>query len=53
MTQRSCLSLWVDAGGEPGVHRALAILESEVVRTMQLLGATSIDDLHSGMVLLR
>lgn len=41
------------AGGEAGVDRALTILETEVRRTMQLLGAASVADLHPGMVGLR
>ncbi len=41
------------AGGEAGVDRALTILETEVKRTMQLLGAATIKDLHQGMVSLR
>ncbi|WP_277455339.1 alpha-hydroxy acid oxidase [Janibacter sp. DB-40] len=33
------------AGGEAGVTRALQILTSQVTRTMQLLGVTSVDEL--------
>jgi L-lactate dehydrogenase (cytochrome) len=33
------------AGGERGVARALAILEAEVVRTLQLLGVARVEDL--------
>jgi L-lactate dehydrogenase (cytochrome) len=33
------------AGGERGVDRAAEILSAEVRRTMQLLGARSIDEL--------
>ena len=33
------------AGGEPGVDRVLQILKAEYVRTMQLLGATTTDEL--------
>ena len=41
------------AGGEPGVDRALAILQDDVVRTMQLLGVTTIADLDASTVVLR
>jgi L-lactate dehydrogenase (cytochrome) len=40
------------AGGERGVDRAAEILRQEVVRTMQLLGATTVADLR-GRVRLR
>jgi L-lactate dehydrogenase (cytochrome) len=32
------------AAGEPGVDRAIEILRTEYTRTLQLLGATSSDD---------
>ena len=35
------------AGGEAGVSRALEILRSEILRTMQLIGCTAIDGLDS------
>lgn len=38
------------AGGERGVGRALKILNTEVVRTMQLLGVTRIADLDPDLV---
>jgi len=38
------------AGGRPGVDRAIEILSSEVIRTMKLLGARSIDELEPGHV---
>jgi L-lactate dehydrogenase (cytochrome) len=39
--------LWgLAAGGEAGVSRALAILEGELRRTMALVGAARISDLH-------
>jgi L-lactate dehydrogenase (cytochrome) len=38
------------AGGERGVQRAADILATEVRRTMALLGAARVRDLHSGMV---
>ena len=38
------------AGGEPGVQRAYDILSTELVRTMQLLGATSINQLTRELV---
>ncbi len=38
------------AGGEDGVDRALAILHEEMVRTMQLLGVTSVAALDPGRV---
>jgi L-lactate dehydrogenase (cytochrome) len=38
------------AGGERGVQRAADILATEVRRTMALLGAASVGDLHPGMV---
>jgi L-lactate dehydrogenase (cytochrome) len=41
------------AGGEPGVQRAYDILSSELIRTMQLLGATTIDQLDGSLVTLR
>lgn len=40
------------AGGERGVDRALAILRSEIVRTLQLLGTPSFDDLERDQVAL-
>jgi L-lactate dehydrogenase (cytochrome) len=41
------------AGGERGVRRAVAILAGELVRTMQLLGADSVDALEPALVRLR
>jgi L-lactate dehydrogenase (cytochrome) len=41
------------AGGERGVQRAVDILRTEIIRTMQLLGVTSIDKLDSSYVTLR
>lgn len=41
------------ADGEHGVARALEILRSEFVRTMQLLGLTSVDQLDRSRVILR
>lgn len=38
------------AGGERGVQRAADILAGEVRRTMALLGAATVRDLHPGMV---
>jgi L-lactate dehydrogenase (cytochrome) len=38
------------AGGRPGVTRAIDILVEELVRTMQLLGARSIQDLGRSLV---
>jgi L-lactate dehydrogenase (cytochrome) len=38
------------AGGRAGVDRALAILEDEIVRTMKLLGASSIAELEPAHV---
>ena len=38
------------AGGERGVQRAADILATEVRRTMALLGAANVEDLHPGMV---
>ncbi len=40
------------AGGEAGVDRALAMLRRDVVRTMALLGATSVADLNPDLVTL-
>ncbi|MHB8244305.1 MAG: alpha-hydroxy acid oxidase [Acidimicrobiales bacterium] len=40
------------AGGEEGVDRSVAILSSEVRRTMQLLGARSVAELNEGLVVL-
>jgi L-lactate dehydrogenase (cytochrome) len=41
------------AGGERGVDRAGEILRNDIIRTMQLLGATSLDELDGGRVRLR
>lgn len=41
------------AGGGPGVTRALDILTADLVRTMKLLGADRIADLHPGLVSLK
>jgi L-lactate dehydrogenase (cytochrome) len=41
------------AGGERGVRRAVDILAGELVRTMQLLGADSVDALEPALVRLR
>ncbi len=41
------------AGGEQGVHRAAEILHTEIVRTMQLLGVTSVAELTRESVRLR
>ncbi|HEX7098737.1 MAG TPA: alpha-hydroxy acid oxidase [Acidimicrobiia bacterium] len=41
------------AGGRAGVDRALAILSAELVRTMQLLGVTSVEELDRSRVRLR
>jgi L-lactate dehydrogenase (cytochrome) len=41
------------AGGEKGVQRAYDLLAADVRRSMQLLGATSIAELHPGLVHLR
>lgn len=38
------------AGGRAGVDRTIAILEDEIVRTMKLLGASSIDELEPAHV---
>ena len=38
------------AGGRPGVDRTIAILESEIVRTMKLLGTSSIAELEPAHV---
>lgn len=38
------------AGGEEGVDRAVTILKSELIRTMQLLGARSISELNPGFI---
>ena len=40
------------AGAEAGVARALQIIADEVLRTMQLLGATSVDELTRDLVTL-
>jgi len=34
------------AGGEPGVRRVAQILSADIVRTMKLLGVSSLDQLH-------
>jgi L-lactate dehydrogenase (cytochrome) len=41
------------AGGERGVERAGQILRTDIVRTMQLLGVRSLDELVAGRVRLR
>jgi L-lactate dehydrogenase (cytochrome) len=41
------------AGGERGVRRSVEILAGELVRTMQLLGADSVDALEPALVRLR
>jgi len=38
------------AGGEEGVTRALTILETELARTMALMGVTRVDDLRESFV---
>jgi L-lactate dehydrogenase (cytochrome) len=38
------------AGGEAGVDRVLELLRAELVRTMQLLGARDVGELHRGLV---
>ena len=38
------------AGGEPGVARAIEILQTELVRTMKLLGCASVADLDGSWV---
>jgi isopentenyl diphosphate isomerase/L-lactate dehydrogenase-like FMN-dependent dehydrogenase len=38
------------AAGEAGVHRSIAILRADLVRTMKLLGCTSIADLNESYV---
>jgi (S)-mandelate dehydrogenase len=40
----------VSAAGEAGAHRALAILQDELVRTMQLCGARSVADIGPGLL---
>ena len=41
------------AGGRLGVERAVAILEAEIVRTLQLIGVNSVDELRPSHVRLR
>jgi L-lactate dehydrogenase (cytochrome) len=41
------------AAGEAGVDRALAILRDDIVRSLQLLGVSTLGDLNSSMVTLR
>jgi isopentenyl diphosphate isomerase/L-lactate dehydrogenase-like FMN-dependent dehydrogenase len=38
------------AGGREGVDRAIAILSSEITRTMQLLGVSSLSELEPGHI---
>ena len=38
------------AAGEPGVDKALGFLQDEFVRTMTLIGASSVDDLTPSAV---
>jgi L-lactate dehydrogenase (cytochrome) len=38
------------AAGEAGVDRALAILRDDIVRSMQLLGASALGEMNSSMV---
>lgn len=40
------------AAGEPGVSRVLSILREDIDRTMRLIGAASIGELHPGFVTL-
>jgi L-lactate dehydrogenase (cytochrome) len=43
--------LWgLAAAGEPGVRRALDILRTELIRTLQLLGAPRLGDLRADMI---
>jgi L-lactate dehydrogenase (cytochrome) len=41
------------AGGERGVDRALSILRDQVIRTMRLLGVTSLDELTPDHAIIR
>jgi L-lactate dehydrogenase (cytochrome) len=41
------------AGGERGVDRSLSILREDIIRTMQLLGVRSLNELDTSMVTLR
>jgi L-lactate dehydrogenase (cytochrome) len=41
------------AGGERGVQRAVTLLSKEILRTMRLLGATSVEELTPDLVSLR
>jgi L-lactate dehydrogenase (cytochrome) len=41
------------AGGAEGVRKALDILTADLVRTMKLLGADKVSDLHPGLVRLK
>ena len=41
------------AGGRPGVVKAVTILAGEIVRTLQLLGVNSVDELRPSHVRLR
>ena len=43
----------VHAGGEAGVQRVIDLLADDLTRTMQLLGATAIDQLDESLVRLR
>ena len=38
------------AGGEPGAHRAIAILRDELIRTMQLTGVRSISEMDRSVL---
>jgi L-lactate dehydrogenase (cytochrome) len=38
------------AGGEHGVDRALQMFNEGIIRTMQLLGVTSVKELHRGHI---
>jgi L-lactate dehydrogenase (cytochrome) len=52
-TGGAALARRLAAGGGPGVTRALDILTADLVRTMKLLGADRIADLHPGLVSLK
>ena len=50
ITNLSCYSDGLMAGGQAGVARAIEILEGQLTRTMRLLGVTCLEELGPGHV---
>ena len=47
------LCLWHGGGGDAGIERALEIFEADIVRTLKLLGCTSMSQLDSSYIAMR